>query len=107
MLDHAAGLEALVLVVDVLGCVVVLDDLVFHDAHAGLFDRVLGQRDTRLVGRKRRLIEDLVHLLLGVGRKDGLGLAHLGEGALELVIRLDDEVRFLFCHNSPFAYGRV
>ena len=57
--DDVAGLHVLVLVVDVLGGVVVLDDLVLHDTVASLLDGHLGQRDAGLVGGHGGLIEDL------------------------------------------------
>ena len=47
LLDHAAGLGILVGVVDVLGGVVVFDDLILHNAHAGLVHGHLGQGNPR------------------------------------------------------------
>ena len=89
LLDDVAGLHALVLVVDVLGGVVVLDDLVLHDTHAGLGDRHLGQRNARLVGRHRRLIEDLVNLLLGEGGELRLRCAHTCDALLQRLHAVD------------------
>ncbi|MPM61905.1 hypothetical protein SDC9_108769 [bioreactor metagenome] len=42
----------------------VLDDLVFHHAHAGFFYREFGQRDARLVGGGCGREEDCIHLFL-------------------------------------------
>ena len=89
-LDHTAGLGVLVRVVDVLGGVVVLDDLVFDDAAAGVLDRELRQRDALLVSSHGGLVEDLVDLLLGVGSKNRLGLAHSSKLGLKRFYRVDD-----------------
>ena len=109
LLDHAAGLGVLVGVVDVLGGVVVLDDLVLHQAHARLLDGHLGQRDAQLVGRHRRLVEDLVHLLLREGGIHLLGLPHEGELLGQLGCAPHDEGRAviedglgLFGHERSF-----
>ena len=74
-LDHAAGDGVLVGVVDIFGGVVVLDDLVLDDTHAGLFDGELRKTQTRLVGGKSGGLEDLIHLLLTVGRERFLRLS--------------------------------
>ncbi len=71
LLDDAAGLHILVGVVDVLGGVVVLDDLVLHHAHAGFLHGHLGQGDALHVGGLGGLKENAVHLLLGVGLPHG------------------------------------
>ena len=73
LLDHAAGLGVLVCVVDVLGGVVVLDDLILDNTHTGLGDGLLGQADASLVGGRGGGQEDLVDLLLGVGGEELLG----------------------------------
>ena len=88
ILQHAAGLGILVLVVDILGSIVVLGDLVFHDAHAGLFHSHLGQRNTSLVCSDSSCKEDLVNLLLSEGREDSLSfsyLCHLGNQCINIV----------------------
>ncbi len=82
-LQDTTGLGVLVSVVDVLCCVVVLDDLVLKNAAAGLLDGHLRQRDTSLVGGHGGLIEDLVDLLLRVRSKKRLGLSHLSELSLK------------------------
>ena len=76
LFDDAAGLCVLVSIVNVLGCVVVLDDLVFHYAHTGFRHSHLGQGNPLHIGCFCCLIENLVYLLLGVGGKPLLGLAH-------------------------------
>ena len=60
-----------------LGGVVVLDDLILDDAHAGLGVGHLGQGDTGLVGGHGGLLADLIDLLLGELAVDGLGFPHL------------------------------
>ncbi len=62
--EDAAGLLFFVLVVDVFGGEVVLDNLVFDDTHTGLFHGHLGQGDTGVVGGQGGGTEDLVYLLL-------------------------------------------
>ena len=85
VLDNTTGLGVLVGVVDVLGSVVVLDDLVFHDAHAGLLDGHLGKFDTGFVSGGGSSQEDLVDLLLGVGGELGLSSAAALEGFVQFV----------------------
>ena len=86
-LQHADRLGAAVGMIDILAGVVVLNHLVFHHAHAGLLDRHFGQRNTRLVGRHRRLKEDVIHLFLREFRKFPLCLAHEGSCAPEALPR--------------------
>ena len=101
VLDNAAGLEVLVLVVDVLGGKVVLDDLVLHDAHAGLLHRHLGERNAGLVRSHGGRIEDLVHLLLGERGELRLGGAHLLDACCQRVHAVDD--RSLLCHGTSIS----
>ena len=68
----------------------VLDDLVLENTAASLLDGHLGQRDAGLVGCHRGLVEDLVYLLLGVGSKNPLGLAHKLELGLKGFDRIYD-----------------
>ena len=53
LFNDTAGLRILVCVVDVLSGIVVLDDLVFDHAHAGLLHCHLGKRDALLVCSRR------------------------------------------------------
>ena len=55
----------------------VLDDLVFHDAHASFLHRHLGERQTLLVSSHGGGEENLIHLLLGIGGENTLGFANL------------------------------
>ena len=48
--DYTASLDILESVVDKFAGVVVLDDLIFDNAHAGFFDSLLGERDSGTVG---------------------------------------------------------
>ena len=97
-LQHTDGLRVLVGVVDVFSGVVVLDDLIFHHAHAGFFHRHLRQRDAHVVRGEGSCLENLVHLLLRVGRIDLLCRADAGEGSLEALHVIDD--RILFRHDT-------
>ena len=85
----------------------VLDDLVLHDATAGVLDRELGERDALLVGSHGGLVEDLVDLLLRVGGEDLLGLTHVRELGLEGVDGIDDLRRgcWFFHHVSLLVTG--
>ena len=87
----------------------VLDDLVLDDASAGILDCELGERDARLVRRHGGLVEDLVYLLLSVGGKDLLSLAHARELCLESVDGIDDlrgdGCRWFFHHVSLLVTG--
>ena len=75
--DDSTGLHVAEIVVDMLGGIVVLDDLILDDAHAGLGVGHLGQGDTGLVGGHGGLLADLIDLLLGELAVDGLGFPHL------------------------------
>ena len=70
----------------------VFDDLVLHDAHAGLLARHLRQRDAGLVGRHRCGKKDFVHLLLGIGCKFLLGFAHFLHALLQRLHGIDDRI---------------
>ena len=62
----------------------VLDDFVFKDTHPRLFDSHLRQGNAHVVGRQRRNLEDVVHLLLRVVGENGLGFLHLGHQRIQL-----------------------
>ena len=74
--DHTTGLRVLVSMIDVLGGIVILDHLILHDTHTGLFHRHLRKRDTRFIRRCRRRPEDDIYLLLRKERKSPLRLSH-------------------------------
>ncbi len=95
--DDAAGLHVPEIVEDVLGSVVVLDDLVFHHAHARLRIGHFGQRDPGLVGRHGGLFADLVYLGLGERGVYGLCGAHFHKLCFQGFDRCDF-VKFL-CHS--------
>ena len=78
--------------VDVLGGVVVLDDLVLEHAAAGLLDRELRQRDAGLVRGHGGLVEDLVDLLLREVRERLLRRAHAHELRLEGLDGVDERL---------------
>ena len=101
-LEHATGLGVLVSVINILGGVVVLDDLVLKNATAGLLNGHLGQGDTGLIRSEGCLVEDLIDLLLGIGGEDLLRFTHARELCLEGVDVVHDlgrgVSRWLFCH---------
>ena len=66
-LDYPAGFLVLVLMEDVLGCKVVLDDLVLDNAHAGLSDGHGCELDALVVCCYGSCPEYGVNLLLGIG----------------------------------------
>ena len=54
----------------------VLDNLVFHDSHACLFNSHFSQWNTHLVSSSSSCFKDLVNLLLGVGGEYLLCFSH-------------------------------
>ena len=90
LLDNATGLGVFVGVVNVLGGIVILDHLVLQHAHAGFLHCHAGKRDAGLVGRCSRSEKDRIHLLLGIGSKLLLRLAHLGHLGRQRFYRVDD-----------------
>ena len=105
ILYNATGLHVLVLVVNVLCCVMVLDNLVFHYTHASFFNCHASKRDTIFLGRKSSFIENLIDLLLSECCKLCLCLAHLFE-ALEQSINILN-LSSLLCHKIPFCLGTL
>ena len=101
VLDDAAGLGVLVLVVDKLSGVMVLDDLVLHHAVAGLLIGHLGERNAGLVRGNGSGIENLVHLLLRELRKLRLGFAHRLQMRLQRLHAIDD--RSILCHVTSIS----
>ena len=84
LFNHAAGFHILIGVVNVLGCIVIFDNLVFHNAHASLFHRHLCKRNTLLIGRHSCLEKDFIYLLLCKCSKSFLRLPHPGNLLLQL-----------------------
>ena len=108
---HAAGLGIFVLIVNVLSCIVVLNNLVFYNTHAGLFNGHLCQRDTCLVGCDCCGLEDFVYLLLRVSGKDTLGffyLCHLGDESVKIIYQTGGRglrgYCLLFCLHVPVLH---
>ena len=103
LLDDAACLLVAVRIVDVLGGIVVLDNLVLGDTHARLGDRHLGKRDALGVSGECGGLENGVHLFLRVGGKLALGGAHPRDECFEFldsVIRCCGRYRFVCVHFS-------
>ena len=71
-LDDPACLHRQEFVADVLGGVMILDDLVFHHAHAGFLDGHLRQRNPHVVGGQSGGLKDPVDLFLCVVCEDFL-----------------------------------
>ena len=105
ILYNTTSLHVLVLVVNILCCVMVLDNLVFHYTHASFFNCHTSKRDTIFLGRKSSFIENLIDLLLSECCKLCLCLAHLFE-ALEQSINILN-LSSLLCHKIPFYLGTL
>ena len=106
LFDHTTGLGVLVGVVDVLGSVVVLDDLILDHAHAGLFHGHPGQGDAGLVRGGSSGQEDLVHLLLGIGCENLLGLAGCSNGSQQAVNIFNQSAILLIHTVFLLIYGQ-
>ena len=102
LFDDAAGFGIAVGVVNILGGKVVLNDLIFHDAHAGLGDGGLGEGDAGLVGGSRGSEEDRVHLLLGVGGVDCLRGFYARDLFLQRFDGVNDRVFSAQIQSTPF-----
>ena len=89
LLDQPARPRVFELVVDELRGEVVLDHLVFGDAHAGLASGQLGQGDAVLVGGHRRRPKDPVDLLLAELGVSLLRDCHLLDKKIEILHGLD------------------
>ena len=100
LFDDAAGLGVLIGVVDVLCGIVVLNDLIFHHAHAGFLHSHFGQGDTGLVGGGSGSQEDPVYLLLGIGGKDRLGPADPGECRFQGLQAVHKGILYVAVHYS-------
>ena len=96
LLDNAAGLGVLICVVDILCRIVVLDNLVLNDAHAGLCYCHLCEGDSCLVSRTCRREEDLVNLLLGICCVDSLSFSESADGIFEALYAVNNLSFFHF-----------
>ena len=83
LFDDTAGLGKTISIVNVFGSKVVLNDLIFHHAHAGFFHGQLGQRNPHFVGGNGRCLEDLVDLFLCINSVLLLRCTHLCQNFLE------------------------
>ena len=100
-LQYTAGLFVLICVVDILRSVVILDYLVFHNTHSGLFNRHLCQLDTSLVGSGGCCQKNGVNLFLGIGGESVLCFTGTGKGCGQLFGSSYGSIGF--CHrNHPF-----
>ena len=98
--DDAAGPGVFVGVVDVLGGIVVFDDLILHNAHSGLFHSHLCQGNPHFVGGDGGGLEDFIYLLLCVFRENALRLAAALQGGGEV----GSGSGFVLVHSKdPFA----
>ena len=86
LFNNATGLGVLVCVVNILCGIVVFDNLVFNNAHSGFRNGSTCQRNSRSVSRARRREEDLVNLLLCVGRKFSLRLSDALNGRKQALV---------------------
>ena len=85
LLNDTTGFGVLIGVIDILGGIVVLDDLVFHHAHAGLLHGHLCQRDPGPVSGGSGSQEDLIHLLLRIGSEKLLSSTDTADSSLQLL----------------------
>ncbi len=104
LFDHADCLNLLIRIVHILSRIVILDDLVFHNTHSGLFTGHLRKRNTLFIRSHGSLKEDLVDLLSRESSKYFLRLSHRSDLFLEqlhLSLRFRCIFSFLFCHKYP------
>ena len=94
--DNAAGLGVLESIVDMLRSVVVLDNLIFNDAHSRFFYRHFGKRDSLLIGSGRGSQEDFVDLLLRIFGKYLLSGSYSVQSLFKLLRAVND---FVVCHS--------
>ena len=76
--DDPAGFQRQIFIADIFGGIMILDDLVFHHAHAGFFHGHLGQRNPHIVGGQSGSLENPVNLFLGEIGKFLLGGTDFG-----------------------------
>ena len=95
-LDNAAGLCVLVCIVDMLSCIVVLDNLILYNTVASFLNGHLCKRYSLLVCCGSCCKEDSVYLLLSVGRENLLCFLDLLECFLEALYAVN---HFMICHS--------
>ena len=74
----------------------VFDDLVFHNAHAGLFHSKLGKRNACFVCGNGSGEKDFIHLFLRVGRKLLLCFSDTCNGGFQGFHTVNNAIVFLF-----------
>src|SRR5699024_4332380 len=90
LLNESAGLGVFICIVNILGSVVVLNNLVLNYTHAGLLFSHLCQRNSCLVCCHGSGKKDFVYLFLCVSSKNFLCLAHLFHARLECFYVVND-----------------
>ncbi len=104
LFNHTNGLNLLISIIHILSSIMILDDLVFHHTHTGLFAGQLCKRNTLFVGSHGSLKEDLVYLLFCERSKNLLRFSHRSDlflQQLNLSLRFRCIFCFLFCHKYP------
>ena len=104
LLQHAAGFGVFIRIVNIFGSIVVLNDLVFHDPHAGFCNCQLCQGNPLVVCSHGCGQENPIHLFLRIGGKKLLGLAqrrHFRSKRLRRAL-IHDYDRFLYADLGSF-----
>ena len=98
--QYTTGLGVFVCIVDVLCCVMVLDDFIFYDTHSCFFNGCFCKRDTGFVCCCCGCFEDLVYLLLSIGSKNFLSFFHRSDLGFKCLWSVDNcrDVGFFLCH---------
>ena len=99
--NDTAGLLILVGIVNIFSGIVVLDHLVFHDAHAGFGNGHFRQRNTGAVGGGSGGKEDAVHICLRKLGKALLRGTDTGNDSLKF-FSIGDSRIFVFHNDPPF-----
>ena len=100
--DNVARLDVAVCVINILGGILVLYDLIFDYAHARFGNRHFGKVEPVLVSRGSRRQKNLVHLFLRIRRKQALCRAYARyEFAKRFLVLNNQSV-----HNTSRIYAR-
>ena len=98
----------LVCIINILCCVMVLDNLIFHDTHACFFNGHFGKWDTHFVGGSSSCLKDLVNLLLCVGSEDLLCFFHCSHFRGQGFWSVDDgRDSFFLCHVESSCFHMI
>ena len=98
----------LVCIVNILCCVMVLDNLVFHDTHACFLNSHFGKWDTHFVSGSSSCLKDLVNLLLCVGSEDLLCFFHCSHFRGQGFWSVDDgRDSFFLCHVESSCFHMI